>query len=423
MAAHQETSQTFTREGQECSTKEQTEDMPAHQETSQTFTREGQESRTKEQTEDWETPHRDIPESFDREDEKCSTKEQTKDTVKSEGVQQETKDGQIERLQQQLDQTNTALKKFKEENQKLRAKKEVLERRIQEDQELKDGQIQALQQELEEAKLTIKNLTAKIDETSKESDELKVKLKGENKTFRKKLQQKGEVCEMNCVICVVTFICRQKLENVHLCCRHLEKIIVHYAAGQTLKEYQDKKYLGCAEALRLLRKCKIVFKELSENYMSRMSPNEIIDEVWKILSTKNAKVMILARKSKGTPGHTIVCDLEDKTEDNRLTFYDPQKDEKETRSKEDFRKYVKDDRGIILCSIDLEHLKKIIDENRDMSEEICCNSGANRDWKATPTDMFPVNASGEVACGIGNDVSAEPEMQTAKLLKELNMEV
>ena len=263
--------------------------------------------------------------------------------------------------------------------------------------------------------MTIKNLTAENNEKLKESEELKVKLKEKKKPFRLDLQQKGDVCEMNCVICVVILICRQKLENVHLYCRHLEKIIVHYA-GQKFTRNLVKECFGCAVELRLLRRCKIVDEkpELDENYESGMSRNELIDKVWKILSTTNAKVMILARKSKGTPGHAIVCDLEDKTEDNRLKFYDPQKEEKGIGNKEDFRKYVKDDQGIILYTVNLEHLKTIINDNRNMELEKCCKSGANSNWEDTATEMFPSNPSVEVTCGSGSDVSAEPDTQPTK---------
>ena len=147
--------------------------------------------------------------------------------------------------------------------------------------------------------------------------------------------------------------------------------------------------MPCSKSLSLLKDCGIVNTVDLGEYGSEINRNEKIEKVWERLQqrTGNDRVMIVARKFTDTPGHAIVCDLESRTEDNRLTFYDPQREEKGTGSKENFTQYVKDDQGIILASVDLEKLTTIINDNRDVAGA-CCECGANKEWMARAKNMF-----------------------------------
>ena len=238
-----------------------------------------------------------------------------------------------------------------------------------------------------ESKLEVKEL--EIQNPRAEDDRPKVE-SSVRRTVRLDLQEKGVVCKMDCVITVLTFVCYLKLDNVRLCSRYLENLIV-YNATLTCKKKIVKRHLLCSKSLSLLKDCEIVRKKpkYTAEYGSEMNRNDQIDKAWEILeqSEGNAKVMIVARKFKNTTGHVIVCDLESKTEDNRLTFYDPQREEMGTGGKEDFREYLKDDQGIILESVNLEKLTTIINDNTDVAG-VRCECCGNNDWMDRAKNMF-----------------------------------
>ena len=203
---------------------------------------------------------------------------------------------------------------------------------------------------------------------------------------RMRAHHTGEFCEMSYVMSCLVCACRLKLPDFHLCYDHLARIIMH---GE-----EDKKYLQCGAYLSLLVKKNIAIKIKKTVYSldSDDARDQEMDEIWAILrTTKDAKIMILGRIMEDEARHTIVCDLENRTEEDRLTFYDLHRKEWGRGTKEDLKDYLRHDKGIALYIFDLVSLKKLIEEKRDLEKEKCCTSGTSNDWIITAEHIFRNN--------------------------------
>ena len=220
--------------------------------------------------------HQETSPTLHRECQECSTKEQTEDI--SEGVQ-ETKDEQIE-TEKELTEENQRLRaKITVLEKRIKAK----DGQIQElQQELKNLNVSARKLLLENNK---ESLEAEMDEKNKKEEELKAKIKELEqqladllKARRKDLQQSGEICEMNCVLSCLVCACQLKMQNVHLCYDHLGRIIMH---GE-----EKIRYLRCGAYLDLLVTREIAKREKQIYYNSDAEARDKqIDEIWEILKT------------------------------------------------------------------------------------------------------------------------------------------
>ena len=276
-------------------------------------------------------------------------------------------------------QTAIALEKSDEENLLLKDKnKDMYEMKKQVDE------LTEKNKKLEENN---KRLEKMLEKRRGKIKKLEDALEADHRKFCKRLQQAGEFCEMSCVMSCLVCACRLKLHHVHLCYDHLARIIMH---GE-----EHKKYLRCAAYLSLLVKKEIAkkIKEIVYSLDNDDARDKEIDEIWEILrTTKDAKIMILGRIMEGGARHAIVCDLKNnKEEDNKLAFYDLQQWKRGRGTKEDLKYYLKEDKGINLYTLNLDSLKTLIEEKRDLEKEKCCTSGTSNDWTATAFDIFPKN--------------------------------
>lgn len=87
----------------------------------------------------------------------------------------------------------------------------------------------------------------------------------------------------------------------------------------------------------------------------------MIDEVWSAIMTMsmhvNVHVLILGRVAKGTDvGHAILCDSDTLTNDEKVMMHDPQNEYSGQADKQSFREHVKDDKGIIIYTVNLDKL-------------------------------------------------------------------
>ena len=316
---------------------------------------------------------------------------------------EETKDEPIEKLGKQLEKAERDLNNLRKENEWLEAKK----LRLEEDNKNLEAEIDKKNKKAEELKDRIKELEHQLKKVTNELPEKTRKLremydekigmlkkdledvsKASHKECRESLQQAGEICEMNCVMSCLVCVCQLKMQDVHLCYDHLARIIMH---GET-----DKKYLQCGAYLSLLVKKELATKKLKIEYSSDYDDarDKDIDKIWEILrTTTDAEIMILGRIMEGELRHTLVCDVQDREEEDKLAFYDLQRREWGRGTKEDLKYYLKEDKGINLYTLNLDFLKTLIEKKRDAKEK-CCTSGINDKWIDTAVDIFRHNREG-----------------------------
>ena len=70
-----------------------------------------------------------------------------------------------------------------------------------------------------------------------------------------------------------------------------------------------------------------------------------------------------------------------KTNDGKVTIHDPQSENGGQADQDDFRRYVKDDRGIIIYAVNTIKLREIIEENEDI---------LHKTFMHVPNQIFPV---------------------------------
>ena len=269
----------------------------------------------------------------------------------------ETAEDRIEELTKQLNEAKFTIEELEKKNMTLRYQKY-------------------------EAELSEASLKKDLETLQQEKEELKLKLKDAHKKYLQKLLGKGELCENDCVLCSLLWICHHKLE-VYPCGRHLEKILTIEAEREFGTNSVD---LCCEKFMNILIKSRIVVNKFEWTFLA--PGNEIddkyrdkqIDEVWQKLlrvDTKNLVVMVGRVFSEPGPGHMIVCDLK-RRDKGFLEYNDLQSDiEGEEVDKEAFRKGVRNDEKISLFIVDTDKLQEIIDEHEDILH--------TTNYKANPT--------------------------------------
>ena len=194
-------------------------------------------------------------------------------------------------------------------------------------------------------------------------DTLNLELKNAYKKYIQHLQQKGELCDKDCVLCSLLWICHEKL-GIYPCGRHLEKIITSETQQQygiTLREH-----LCCGNFMYMLMKCGIIND--AEHIKTYKIPDDI-NKAWKELMDIDAKnlVVMVGRGFSKHLGHCVVCDLETRNQkDGLLTYHDLQQDESKTGNMKDFINLVKCDKDIKLYTVNFKKLQEIIDKHKDI---------------------------------------------------------
>jgi hypothetical protein len=285
--------------------------------------------------------------------------------------------------------------------------------------------IQKLTRQLKEANITITKLKeekysaelskAKLEEKLLSKAKLEEKLQltlSQLKCAREYLQRKGEVCQYNCVLSSLLWICHQKLK-VHPCGRCLEKIIIIHAErnfGPIKKEY-----LRCDGTLCVLQKCKILDRILNIRYdspdMKDDERDKKIREAWHTLMKVDVEnlVLMVGRLISETNRHCVVCDLETRTKDDKLTYYDLQKDDWGEGNQEDFRRYVKTDEGIKLYTVNFKNLEQLIEKYTSILHKTS-PTGTDCNCMFAPQNSLPVPPA--------NMLPYAPEPATLDMLPE-----
>jgi hypothetical protein len=165
-----------------------------------------------------------------------------------------------------------------------------------------------LKEEKYSAELSKAKLEEKLLSKAKLEEKLQLTL-NQLKCAREYLQRKGEVCQYNCVLSSLLWICHQKLK-VHSCSRCLEKIIIIHAErnfGPIKKEY-----LRCDGTLCVLQKCKILDRILNIRYdspdMKDDERDKKIREAWHTLMKVDVEnlVVMVGRLISETNRHCVV---------------------------------------------------------------------------------------------------------------------
>ena len=220
------------------------------------------------------------------------------------------------------------------------------------------------------------SLEKDLETLQQEKEELKLKLKDAHKKYLQKLLEKGELCDNDCVLCSLLWICHHKLQ-VYPCGRHLEKILTIEAERKCGTNRVD---LCCEKFMNILRKCGIVVDEFEWEFLQNKIDKQI-DEVWQKLLTVDAKKLVvmvgMEFPEPGRLGHVIVCDLKSRDK-GTLEYNDLQNDVEGIKvNKEAFKKAVRNDKGISLLTVDTDELAKKINDHTDILH--------TTNYKANPT--------------------------------------
>ena len=270
----------------------------------------------------------------------------------------ETAEDRIEELTKQLNEAKFTIEELEKKNKNLRYQKY-------------------------EAELSEASLKKDLKTLQQEKEELKLKLKDAHKKYLQKLLEKGELCDNDCVLCSLLWICHHKLQ-VYPCGRHLEKILTIEAERNSRT---NPVHLCCEKFMYILIKCGIVINKFEWTFLAPRNEiddryrEEQIDKVWQKFLTVDAKklVVMVGRvfSEPGRPGHMIVCDLK-KRDKGLLEYNDLQNDvEGKEVDEEAFKNGVRNDEGISLLIINTDKLQEIIDEHKDILH--------TTNYKANPT--------------------------------------
>ena len=237
---------------------------------------------------------------------------------------------------------------------------------------------QELKTEKYKAEVSKAKLEKELKEREEKIEELKSQLDDVHKEYLKYKGKARKLCEKDCVVWSLLWICRDKL-NEDLCGRQLEKMITTHAERRYGISNKD---LCCEYFMRILEKCGIASEAFPTTELGpKMIDNEYrdgqIDKVWQELlgvDAKNLVVMVLTERSrKDRQGHCIVCDLK-RSNEGSFECHDLQEDLWTTvTEKEQVKEYVKDDERIALYSVDIEYLKKIINCHKDKPTGLGCD--------------------------------------------------
>ena len=184
--------------------------------------------------------------------------------------------------------------------------------------------------------------------------------------FQKIENLKSRICGEDCLCCVMVHICENELGlGVKICCSQLRTIFLCFAfLKQVNIALEDIK---CAQLMEILKKCKVV--EISQDdiyeYLPQMVGRENeMGKAFDKLMTMNptSPVVIIGRlfSKDSRKGHAELCYLNTRTQDGRVTIYDPQENTATEGGKQDFIYYVKNDEGVEYYTVNLEILKQIM---------------------------------------------------------------
>lgn len=197
-----------------------------------------------------------------------------------------------------------------------------------------------------------------IIESKNNESKLKKQNREEKLQLKKYLQDKGELCDQNCVLCCLLSICQREL-NLYPCGRHLEKIIVsHVIKTSTIDDNIED--LCCDKFMEILRKSGIV--SLLKEFDYRVDENQrlqIINQAWEyILSIKTSNVILgrIYSYENKREGHCVICN-------NSVNgiIYDSQKElETIITNVDEFVEYVSRDEGLEVYKVEVEKLKEIL---------------------------------------------------------------
>jgi hypothetical protein len=233
-------------------------------------------------------------------------------------------------------------------------------------------------------KVTVEVSKAKLEESQRKIDALNSELKDVYRRYLQHLQEKGRLCDKDCVLCCLLWICHKKMD-IYPCGRYLEKIITYEACLQNGNKFREE--LGCGNFMYLLMRCGII--DHAERIKTYKLPDDI-NKAWGELMDVDAEnlVVIVGRSIPMQLGHCVVCDLKTRDRKNgRLTFHDLQQDMSGTGNITDFRQLLKDDRDIKLYTVNFGYLQEIIGKHSDTFHGTYSKYNIT---KSTDTDDTPI---------------------------------
>ena len=170
--------------------------------------------------------------------------------------------------------------------------------------------------------------------------------------FLQRLQHEGKLCEYNCVVCAVTWIC-QKWMNLYLCGHQLALMIFSHAASIT------RNHFSCLNFMEVLMNSNVI--ENVQPYGFPFNERDRItraSEVWQQLMDMGGGICIIGKENRTGIGHCVVSYLEEDT----VKIYDPQKGRPNRLTD-----YIYDGTiGLKLHFVNKEKLKQIIDGYRNI---------------------------------------------------------
>jgi hypothetical protein len=256
--------------------------------------------------------------------------------------------------------------------------------------------------ELKKEKYDANFAKAKLEEEAKELRQTIYQLERALERKRKSLQdlqRKGHLCNKDCGLCCLLWICNKKL-GLYPCGPHLRTIITLEADRSD--PIIENKYLRCEAFMSILKRYKVVDIYPKPEDSERPEMDDIHDrycnkdKAWEKLmgvDEKECAVIIGSLILKPDEvGHCVVCDLEtDAREKGRLTIYDPQSEKGWTVNQDAFEGRVKDADGVVVFTVNFEELKRIIKEHE---KSLMHETSEDCETNLTGTDnnrMFPVS--------------------------------
>lgn len=203
------------------------------------------------------------------------------------------------------------------------------------------------------------NLRGEMKEVEELNDEQEQKMENlQNKldAVIERLQQEG-VCDRNCVLRAIYWICEKKLPSVKVdCYEQLGKILTHHV-GEKIENETDFK---CEYFMNILIKCEIaheIYKD-EESY----TPN-IIDGAWEKLMNMGEGLCLFGIKIQKAigGGHCLICDLDTEKKNQSVMVHD-RTIWKQLMNKGYFKNWLNDleVEGLVLYAVNLQKLEEII---------------------------------------------------------------
>ena len=222
-------------------------------------------------------------------------------------------------------------------------------------QDSQEGQVQQLNEQLLQAEQEIYDQKGSIDNLKSENQKLQHRIKELEKEVehcKKQLQHDGKLCDKNCVRLAIHWVVCDKILNYICCSEQLGNIIIRHGVGEGKIEESD---MQCDQFMNVLLYCRIVdFEPLDINK---------IEDAWSKLKDG---VHFLALKIPSRTGHVVVCDINNGVK----VFRDPAaplaNQQSRVMSQDDFVKYLKGSDGIGLFTVNFNVLEGLVDLHRDI---------------------------------------------------------